>query len=558
MALVGELDDLEPRVAAEVAEILELAESAPPELHGEIRATVEAKLRAGSLSRMAMATSAGLWKPYRHSVLLNVYLTKLMRREITRLLITMPPQHGKSVTTSKHFPAAYLHRFPEHRIILTSYEADFAAGWGGEVRGLIDENVEILGLEVKQSSRAKKRWDLVGHTGGMMTAGMGGPVTGKGANLLIIDDPVKNEIEAASPALQERNWSWWEKVAYSRIRHDKALDDPANELAVNGEPIIVVIQTRWHEADLAGKLLDEEGSVENDGEWVVLNLPALAEDEDDPLGRVFDEALCPELHPQAELEKTRSTRSASAWSSIWQQRPSPKGGGRFKKDDFRYWGTVHADVPYYKLVAPAGVGEILIAKSEALRFTTVDTAATTKKRSDYTVISTWDLLPPRVVDARECPSLLLLVDRVRERVETTDHLRMLERVNELHDPAWHGVESASFGLSLIQSAIRKGIRIRELDADNDKWSRSEIAGVWCSNGRLFWPAHADWLDVWEHEHLLFPDGAHDDQVDTTSYAAIEADTQRQKPKKQKKELTLRQRVLRQKKQRPLHPQLGRL
>ncbi len=549
-------DDLEGGARARILELVELSAAAPPEKHGELQAAIERELLLGSLSRMAMATSDGFWRPFAHSVLLNIYLTRAMRREIDRLLITMPPQHGKSITTSKHFPASYLRRYPNHRVILTSYEADFAAGWGGDVRGLIDDNVDLLGLEVRQSSRAKKRWDLVGCSGGMMTAGMGGPVTGKGANVLVIDDPVKNDVEAASPAIQERNWAWWEKVAYSRLRHDDELDDPADERAVNGKPIVVVIQTRWHEADLAGKLLEEEGDVANGGRWTVLNLPALAED-DDPLGRARDEALCPELHPQAELEETRRVRGAAAWSSIWQQRPAPEGGGRFQKERFRYWSTAHADTAYYSVVGP--LGDELVAKADCWRFTTVDTAATTKSRSDYTVVSVWDVAPPlRDAQGRDRPALLILVHRERVRVETADHLALLHQVNDAWSPLWHGVEKASYGLTLIQSAIRAGMRIRELPAERDKWARSEIASVMVNNGRVFFPANATWLDVWEHELLMFPNGVHDDQVDTLSYAALVVDEMPGKRRDHSKhQKSFRERVLQKHKKR-VHPVLGRI
>lgn len=543
MGLVGAWDDLDPQVADEVLELLELARDAPPDRQLELKERIEARLRWGSPSRMAMATSDGAWRPYPHLVLLNDHLRQLAERKIKRLLVTMPPQHGKSWTSSKHFPAWYFHRFPDHRIILTSYEADFAASWGGQVRELIEENEDLLGLSVRQSSRAKKRWDLVGHQGGMWTAGVGGPITGKGANLLVIDDPVKNKEEAASEEYQRRNWDWYNTTAYSRLKRH-----PDDDL----EPVVLLIQTRWHEADLAGKIVDEHGD-----QWTVLNLPALAED-DDALGRERGEALCPELHPRDELENTRETVTVSAWSALWQQRPAPEGGGRFRKETFRYWTTVQADEPYYKLTAPAGLGEVLIAKSECWRFTCVDLAATTKKRSDYSVISVWDVAPPRIdLVGRECPSLLILVDRFRERVESADHGKMLSDADVLYKPAWHGVEKATYGLSLITSAVRKGLRVQPLDADNDKWARSEIAGVMCTNGRVFFP-HSAWLGEWEHELLMFPDGAHDDQVDTLSYAAIELDKRPMKPRKPKEELTTRQRLLRASKVRRIHPVLGRL
>ena len=285
----------------------------------------------------------------------------------------------------------------------------------------------------------------------------------------------------------------------------------------------------------------------------VVNLPALAED-DDPLGRARGDVLCPELHPLDDLEEARAG-SQRVWASLYQQRPTTEGGGRFKKDHFRYWTSARADQDYYRLEGPLGVE--IVPKAGALRFTTIDVASQTKRRSDWTVISTWDLLPPRVDDLdRERPSMLVLVDRERERVESVDHLLLLEHVDATLAPAWHGVEEATYGLQLIQSAIRKGFRIQPMPADRDKWSRSEIASTMVRNGRVFFPASAPWLDEWEHELLTFPNGSYDDQVDTLSYAAIIADQRRSTPRRSDS-ASLRDRM-RRKARRPLHPVLGRL
>ena len=531
-------DDLDPTMAPQILELADLIERAP-ERAPELLPVLEQTLLVASPSRMAMHVSGGAWKPYRHLVYLNMQLGRLARREITRLLVTMPPQHGKSITCSKFFPAWYLKRFPDHSIILCSYEADFAAQWGGEVRDVIDSEPEVFGFTVSKRSKARNRWRLNGHEGRMFTAGIGGPATGKGAHLFVIDDPVKNDEEAQSVAIQERNINWYHSVAHTRLRRDEDGTLPA---------VILLIQTRWHEADLAGKLLDEQGD-----KWTVVNLPALAED-DDPLGRARGDVLCPELHPLDDLEEARAG-SQRVWASLYQQRPTTEGGGRFKKDHFRYWTSARADQDYYRLEGPLGVE--IVPKAGALRFTTIDVASQTKRRSDWTVISTWDLLPPRVDDLdRERPSMLVLVDRERERVESVDHLLLLEHVDATLAPAWHGVEEATYGLQLIQSAIRKGFRIQPMPADRDKWSRSEIASTMVRNGRVFFPASAPWLDEWEHELLTFPNGSYDDQVDTLSYAAIIADQRRSTPRRSDS-ASLRDRM-RRKARRPLHPVLGRL
>lgn len=532
-------DDLDPTMAAQVLELTELLDEHPSQAE-EIVGAIEQRLVHGSPSRMAMLTSGGAWKPHRHLVYLNMKLGQLARREITRLLVTMPPQHGKSWTCSKHFPAWYLKQFPDHGIILASYEADFARQWGGEVRDLIEANPDVFGFTINKRSRARNRWKLNEHEGTMHTAGIGGPITGKGCHLFVIDDPVKNDEEASSEAIQERNWNWYRSVAHTRLRRDEDGEMPA---------VILVIQTRWHEADLAGKLLDEQGN-----RWDVVNLPALAED-DDPIGRTRGEPLCPALHPLEDLEEAREVSGPRVWSALYQQRPTAEGGGRFRREHFRYWSSARADQDYYRLTGP--LGDELVKKRGAFRFTTVDVASAKKRRSDWTVISTWDLIPPRVDEmGRDRPSMLLLVDRQRERVESVDHLLLLERVDGLFNPAWHGVEENTYGLNLIQSAIRKGYRIQPLSADSDKWTRSEIAATLIRNGRVFFPLGAPWLDEWEHELTTFPNGTYDDQVDTLSYAAIVTDSRRQKPIKTPAG-SIRARM-RQRRGGRVHPVLGKM
>lgn len=196
-----------------------------------------------------------------HLAVLNHSLEAVAAGSVKRLLVAMPPRHGKSFLASQYFPAWYLGKFPDRRIILCSYEADFAAGWGRKVRDTLEEcGQEVFGVKIRPDSSAANRWDIEGRLGGMITAGVGGPVTGKGADLCLIDDPVKNYEEAASPRYRERAWDWYRSVTYTRLEPDGA---------------VVLIMTRWNEADLAGMILREaEGIGEH---WEVLTMPALSE-----------------------------------------------------------------------------------------------------------------------------------------------------------------------------------------------------------------------------------------------------------------------------------------
>lgn len=220
--------------------------------------------RPSSPAEFAVLASGGRWQLAPHLALLNRFLLDLAGGAVTRLLVTMPPRHGKSMFTSQYFPAWYLGTFPDDRVILASYEADFAAEWGGKVRDLMGEyGPSLFGLDVNPATTASARWDLKGHLGGMKTAGVGGPITGKGADLLVIDDPIKNSEEAGSEVRRGAIWDWYRSTARTRL-------EPGGR--------VLLIQTRWHCDDLAGRIL--ESAAESGEPWVVLKVPALSDGPD--------------------------------------------------------------------------------------------------------------------------------------------------------------------------------------------------------------------------------------------------------------------------------------
>lgn len=423
-----------------------------------------------------------------HLELLDRKLVDLAEGRIRRLLVTMPPRHGKSQRCSKWFPSWYLSRFPDRKVILASYGADFAAEWGAEVRAVLTEH--DLGVNLRQDSKAKDHWKIQGHEGGMVTAGVGGPITGRGAHLLIIDDPVKNRDEAQSDVYRERTWKWYTATASTRLQRD-------------GETRggVLLIQTRWHESDLAGRLLEHEGD-----RWDVLNLPALAE-AGDALGREVDEPLWPEMFDASDLAEIRHTLGSYDWTALYQQRPSPAEGAFFKRP-FRYWSI--QDLPNGKFTYK--LGDRYFEPKECWRFITVDLAASVKTSADFTVVATW---------AVTYDGDLLLLDRSRQRIEEGQHFALLQQHLERWKPQYVGVESRMFGTALVYEMGRRGIPVRELKADTDKFTRAIPAQVRCENGTAWFPADAPWLEEWEHELLSFPNGTHDDQVDVFAYAARE-------------------------------------
>ena len=198
---------------------------------------------------------------YFYLVMISNLITEAIANGNGRIIVLMPPRHGKSELISHYVPIWFLENWPNLNIILTSYEADFAASWGRKVRDTIQKHRNELSVRVSPASSSAARWNTTAG-GGMITAGAGGAITGRGGNLIIVDDPIKNWLEAQSDTTRQRLLEWFYSTLYTRAEPDAT---------------IIIIQTRWHESDLAGDLI-----AKNTGEWQVIRFPALAET-DDPI-----------------------------------------------------------------------------------------------------------------------------------------------------------------------------------------------------------------------------------------------------------------------------------
>lgn len=436
---------------------------------------------------------------------------KLLRPDGTpykKLMINMPPRHGKSELCTRTFPAWYLSNWPDREVIVTGHGSEFAADFGSDVRNLIVSHPE-LGIELDPSTAAKDNFRIKGHRGTLRATGAGGPITGRGAHLYIIDDPVKSDEDADSPRMREKLWNWWQGTILSRLMPLSVSDD----LDENGEPLaqnmghILMIMTRWHEDDIAGRNLLEHGE-----EWAVLTFPALADHDEglDRLGRAPGEALWPQMYPRSYLEGLQKAMGSRWFTSLYQQRPSIQGGNMFKSADFRRWFPEQTpEGLVYAYRTPGGTLK-RVREDQIWRFTTLDLAATETKRADWTVGAVWGVTPDRE---------LLLLDLTRERMESAEHETFVRRLGAKHKVRYHGVEKATFGLTLIQICQRMGIPVLELKPDKDKVSRAWPAVGFIESGAMYFPQSASWLDAFELELEQFPYGAHDDQADCVAYAA---------------------------------------
>lgn len=435
----------------------------------------------------------GSWQPAPHLELLCAKLEAVERGEIKRLMVFMPPRHGKSEVVSKKFPAWFLGRNPDEEIILTSYAAELAYDFSRIARDTLREwGPRLWDVSVAQDSSAVGRWGIQGHRGGLTAAGVGGPITGRGAKVAIVDDPFKNYEEAASATIREKVLKWYKSTLRTR-------------LAPGGS--IVLVMTRWHEEDLAGTLQKEfeEGIGE---EWEAISLPAIAE-ENDILGRKAGEPLWPERYPLEELQSIKAALGSYLWSALYQQRPAPAEGNKFKRSWFRYFEIVGDHVVLY--VPDAEPKRYPL--NQCWCFQTCDPAGSEKDSADYFVLGTWLVTPARD---------LLLRDVIRERLEGPDQPRLFRQGYERWTPRprMQGVESKGIGLTLFQTLRRSGLPVRELKAETDKVIRALPVMARMESGTVYFLRNAHWLNDYESELLYFPNGEFDDQVDMTSYAGI--------------------------------------
>jgi predicted phage terminase large subunit-like protein len=289
--------------------------------------------------------------------------------------------------------------------------------------------------------------------------------------------------------------------------YDLQIDRTENFIA-NG---LVSHNTRWHEDDLAGRLLDQEA-----GEWTHLNLPALAE-ENDELGRAVGEPLCPALHSMEKLLRQKQ-KSSYWWASQYQQRPAPQEGFLFKRADLRYWreetrSILGAEVRM--VVLGDGTAERSFDVSTLPRFQTCDVAMSERTTADWTVVATWTVTPD---------GDLILLDLDRRRFEEQRIVHFLKAQNDKHHRPPMFIERFGAGRSPLKILIRDGYPVRHIPVEagtqTDKMTRSFGARVLAERHKLFLPVvRPDWLDAYEEELAAFPNAKHDDMVDATSYAA---------------------------------------
>jgi predicted phage terminase large subunit-like protein len=387
----------------------------------------------------------------------------------------MPPRHGKSEMISHYLPAWYLGWWPERHVLLCSYEATFAASWGRKARDTFAEAAEagLFKHKLNPDRAAASEWEIARHGGGMVTAGVGGAITGRGADLLILDDPVKNAEEAQSLTYREKSWDWYLSTFATRCEPGAA---------------VIIIETRWHYDDIAGRIL---ATADGNGErWEVVSLPAIAE-ENDQLGRLPGEALWPARYPVPKLESIRHNLGSYWWSALYQQRPSPREGGMFKRQWFPIVeagpAVVDVDVRFWDKAATAGSGDWTVG----LRMQ--------RRGGEY-----------YIVDVQRCQESSGAVKALIRQTAALDGPTV--RIGMEQEPG-------SSGKDVIEDYRRElaGYAFQGVPATGSKQVRAEPLAAQAEGGNVKL-LRAPWNPGFLDEICSFPTGAHDDQVDAAAGA----------------------------------------
>lgn len=406
-----------------------------------------------------------------HQLYIYSALQKVTDGVTKRLMIFMPPRHSKTETVTVRYAAYRLEQDPGMHIILGCYNQKIANKFSRKTLRIARNRIALA-----KDRKAVEEWETA-IGGGFRAVGVGAGITGFGGNLIMIDDPVKNREEAESEAYREKVWDWFYDDLYTRLEPNAAM---------------ILTMTRWHDDDLAGRLLNE--MAEGGEKWDVISLPALAE-ENDPLGRKQGQPLCPERYNLDDLERIRGGMSAYSFAALYQQRPVPIEGALFKRDWFK------------DKVVDSAPPKLQWARG-------YDLAVSQKTSADYTASFRC---------AFDKSGNLYIADGFRKRIEFPEQQRFVVKRMVQEKNTRHGVEKALHGEALVQSLRRvpavRGIPLKAIKVDTDKFTRALGWANLAEEGRVFL-VRGGWNDAFLDEACRFTGkgDTHDDQVDAVSIA----------------------------------------
>jgi predicted phage terminase large subunit-like protein len=422
----------------------------------------------------------GLYKDSRHGEFITDIIQDAIERKKAMVagLIPMenqyigfsiPPRHGKSMTITETLPSFYLGHFPNDRIIEGSYNTTFASKFGKKnLQKVKLYGSELFDLQLSPTSKSSSDWDIDGTRGGMISRGILAGVTGEGADLMIIDDPIKNREEADSEVYRDKMWDEWVDSFSTRL-HPGA--------------ICIFIMTRWHEDDLIGRLQNPEY-----GEplpMTMINLPLEAE-EGDMLGRDPGEPLWPERYSYDFIETRK--KYPTSFNALYQGSPTSQEGNMLKREWWRYYDNL-----------PPMASQLI----------SVDAAFKDEDESDYVAIGVWGKSGPNIY----------LIDQVRARMNFPATVQTIRNLAEKHPMAQIKlIEDKANGSAIIATLQREMGGIVAVQPEGGKVARVNAVSMYIESGNVYLPRQVPWVHDFVEECASFPNGKNDDQVDQMSQA----------------------------------------
>lgn len=406
------------------------------------------------------ATVTPTFEANHHHFTISKYLKRIAKKEPIRLIITLPPRHGKTFLISQHFPAWFLGHNPTNNVISTAYNQSLAEDYGKFVKNMMldDRHQKIFpNVKLDFDTKSKKRFSL--NQGGQYFAvGRGGAITGRGGDLLIIDDLIKNDQEARSTVYRQNMIDWYQNTLFTRLMPDAS---------------IVIVMTRWHEEDLVGYLL--KNSNEN---WEVINFPAINDK---------GEALWPERYSLEDLENIKREIGSMAFQGLYQQSPMKQEGNMVKKDWIQYWETL-----------PNQFDREII---------TIDTTFKGNPESDFNVLQCWG----------KKSNFKYLRDQIRGKLDFTQLIAQVETMINRYPRATTYIEDSANANAVLSVLQKKFPSIKLWKPTGSKEHRLNAGLPQFERGEVFLSkAYPETVD----ELMIFPNGKNDDCVDACTMALI--------------------------------------
>lgn len=415
----------------------------------------------------------------RHHKIMARKFEEVANGKIKRLIINLPPRHSKSEFASYLLPAWFLGKYPNKKIIQCSNTAELAVGFGRKVRNLVDSDIYgsvFPNVSLQSDSKAAGRWST-NHGGEYFAIGVGGTVTGKGADLLIIDDPHSEQeaaIASTNPEVYDKVYEWYSSGPRQRLQPGGA---------------ILVVMTRWSKRDLVGKIV--KSWIDKDGEeWEIIDFPAIL-----PSGK----PLWPEFWSLKELEALKLELPISKWNAQYQQQPTSEEGAIIKREWWKIWE--HEKPPQCEFVIQSW-----------------DTAFTKNERSDYSACTTWGVF---YMNENENDPHVILLDAFKARMEFPELKEKAYKHYMDWEPDAFVVEAKAAGSPLIYELRQRGIPVQEFTPTrgNDKIARINSVSDLFASGKV-WAPPTRWAEEVIEEMAAFPNSEHDDLTDSSSQALI--------------------------------------